>query len=634
MSKFEGLPPMPTPEDLKRSQEDISLDVTPFPELEAKSPSDNNEPLPQQEYKAPSEWLRRELDERPKDGDGPHWADKYYTQPPTEQPQQQEYKAPSEWLKNYLEEHPEEKKLQSEKPTPELEPAPTPEPPKKPVEEKTLVEKLEEDEVSTPPNFWTGETPKPTQGFETAPLAPDSDGEKLLPEDAEPRPPKERVSLFDKIEGANWDSEEAVNLAELGVETGWFKSAFNKISIKMGWSKDIVNYAQLSTVDKLSMNYNNFWNDRLINKKRGEVSRLDRRIRRESNSKTESVARENLIKIDKSIEEARKSGNKNLEDVLLATRGKISTEVSNKRGRLEDEKNSLTSQLERYGERKVAILDNFVASVEIKTENIRNKNNYYENIKKRSVLNNQIESLLGVVSQTESEIISLRKALAFTKDKEDKRIIKDSIKEYKRAIKESQRKRKTYEKINRRLGSFIELTDKRTDRFDALKDRYVGRRGVVQKRAAKERSKKEENTPPPPQQKQKEQTKEPEITPQPQESETNNKEGGELYEKRDKIKKAIDDFLDIIKTKGDSTPEDGKKIVGKAIAVHTPFFEAAKNETFKETERKIFGDAERDVGNFIKKIDKNGNVATEADKASMRTYMSNVKKKLRATNEE
>ncbi len=713
---------MPTPpEDLKKPQEEIPLDVTPLPELEAEplppprletaedlinkysfdtAPAGENEVVKddrqreeKEELKAvPSfdsrysddlERLRRTKEEspssnptpapkevvdededrqkksQPKAGGGPDGLEKPATNNENEVITPQDFSSPIELpaskIKSpFVKVHGEG--LEEDKT-------------KKPKETKTPTEDGGGEDMYTPPNVWTGETPKLTQGFETAPLGPDSEGEGLLPEDdgSGPKPkspkspktppenvppeipppanpesptpktpetptpsPKERVSLLDRIEGANWDSEEAVNLAELGVETGWFKSALNKMSIKMGWSKDIVNYAELSTIDKLAMNYDNFWNDRLINKKRGEISRLDRRIRRESNSKTESIAKENLIKIDKSIEEARKSGNKNLEDILLATREKISTEVSNKRGRLEDEKNSLTSQLERYGERKVAILDNFVASVEIKTENIRNNNDYYENIKKRSTLNNQIEGLSGVISETLSEIISLRKALAFTKDKEDKRIIKDSIKEYKIAIKESEKKRKVYERINQRLGSFIELTDKRTDRFDALRDRYVRRRDVAQGRTKGEQTKKPKTTPPPlPQQQRPPEQTEP--TPQPHESETNNEEEGELNEKRDKIKTAMKDFVDIIKTKGDSTPEDGKKVVGKALAVHTPFFEAAKDDSFKDSERKIFNDAEKEIEKFVKKINKNGNVATEADKASMRKYMSGVSKDLKAT---
>jgi hypothetical protein len=292
--------------------------------------------------------------------------------------------------------------------------------------------------------------------------------------------PEEDKSLRGRIDSANRASEKAVDFDELGREKGWFRSAFNKLSIKMGWSKDIVNQVRLSTVNKLGMGNDNFWNNRLINKKRREVSVLDRKISRENgNTKADRLAKENIERINKSIDEAVNSKDSNLVKILNDRRNEMIERGTSKKDQLETERNSLNSQLERYKDRKVAILDNFVASVEMQTEKVRRQEGYHENVKKRATVNIELERMLDVMAQTESEVITLKKALAITKDSEERYVIKESIREYKEQIKESKRKSKKYEKISHRLGSFIDLTDKRTKRFDDLQNRYLNRRDNV-----------------------------------------------------------------------------------------------------------------------------------------------------------
>ena len=290
-------------------------------------------------------------------------------------------------------------------------------------------------------------------------------------------------SLRGKIDAANWASEKAVNFDELGMEKGWTRSLLNKLRIKMGWSKDITNEIRLHTVNKVGMFFGNIINNRLIRRKTGEITRLDRKIQREAgNPLIDQLAKENIARMNDSIEMAKNNGDTNMVRILTERRDEMVERGTNRVETLKMERDSLANQLGRYNERKIAILDNFVASVEMQTEKVRMQTGYHENVQKRKTMHVEMERMLDVMSQTENQVINLKKALATTKDKGDRWAIEESIRELKSDIQESKWKHKKYQRMSYRLGQFIDLTDKRTQRFDNLKFKYLRRRNNTQER--------------------------------------------------------------------------------------------------------------------------------------------------------
>jgi hypothetical protein len=296
-----------------------------------------------------------------------------------------------------------------------------------------------------------------------------------------PGVPENDNSLLGRIDREHGQTIEAGNNMKLGAEINWLTSAFNKLKIKMGWSKDVVNHAKLNTIDKLTMGMENYTNDNLIIRKKSELARLDRTIQQEANNPTnERVARENVAKIDKSIEEARARGDQNMERTLIEARNGIVENAVKRRVNLQAERQVLAEQLARYNERKISIVDGFIANVEIETEKVRQNTNYHENVANLRTINTETNRMMSIIAETDSQLISLRKALANTKDRVDKAEIKGAIKEYEATIKASKEKLGFYENVGHRLGSFIELTDKRTKRFDDLRDEYVKKRDSSQ----------------------------------------------------------------------------------------------------------------------------------------------------------
>jgi hypothetical protein len=293
--------------------------------------------------------------------------------------------------------------------------------------------------------------------------------------------PENDNSLLGKINRENRLTIEAGNSMDLGSEIGWLRSAFNKLSIKMGWTKDIVNYVKLNTIDKASMVFDTYGNDSLIIRKKREIARLDAVIQRETDNPTgERMARENANKIEESIREAEARGDQNMVRALILAKNDVVENGVNRRGHLQAERNALNEQLARYNERKISIVDNFIASTEIQTERIRTADRYHENIANLRTINTETNRMLSVIAETDSQIISLKKALASTRDRVDKAEINDAIRAYESLAKQSKFKLSQYESIGHRLGSFIELTDKRTKRFDDVRDRYVGERNISQ----------------------------------------------------------------------------------------------------------------------------------------------------------
>jgi len=465
--------------------------------------------------------------------------------------------------------------------------------------------------------------------------------------------PRERNSIIDKIDDANWATDRRINLEEYGRERNWFRTAFNKLSIKMGWIKDIFNYGNSQTINKVAMGNDNYWNNRMINRKKEEISKVEGKIKKlaGNNNMEKKMSEENVRRVDSLIEEAKKRGDTGLMATLEETRSKLINETGAKRGQLELEKASLKSQLERYSERKVAILDNFVASVEIKTERIRNQEDYYENVRKRTDLNYGIEKSQEVISLAESELIGLKKALAFNKDPENRATIKESIREYKQAIKDSRVKRRRYERVAYRLSKFIDYTDKRTQKFDNLRNTYVIRRNNVISRnngigavgpAEVPASKKVE-----PEKKKKEVKAEPVkvATTAPESSavetvsstETPDGEGeGEIkadstessearVKKIDIIKKTVKEFGNIIMGDSDNAVLD-PTIKKRASELLELYKRLSKDKDFKDAEYVTFQKGVTQVGGFLKQMEKDGDSAKLENKQKMRKSNSEIEK--------
>ena len=272
-----------------------------------------------------------------------------------------------------------------------------------------------EDEIDLTPDVYTLGVNKINRNFDTHPLDNESEGEGLLSEhpesDSEPTPtpaptpttpeviipekipmippsppnsrdavpstqevskedlgvnsniPEENNSLLGRIHRENRLTTEVVNDIKIDSEVGWFKSNFNKFKIKMGWFEDVSNFSDLNTEVKVDMMYDTFSNDNLIIRKKDEITRIDRKIRQEiNNPANERLGRENVDRIDKSIEEAKARGDLNMVRTLTEARNTIVENVVNKRDQLQTEKNALNEQLRWYNERKISIMDNFIAS--------------------------------------------------------------------------------------------------------------------------------------------------------------------------------------------------------------------------------------------------------------------------------
>jgi len=327
------------------------------------------------------------------------------------------------------------------------------------------------------------ERPLPPEGLPTIPnraseavIDVDTEVEVLESETEEPTTPEINEPAAEPL-----DSPEGIPVQTEVTEreSGWFKSQINKLGKRMGWAEDIITYVKLNIADKLSMEKESSSEDKLISKKRDEISRIEEKIKKiivEDKRK-----QENIEKIDRLIEEAQRTLNSELEAAHLREKERL-PKVGEKRGQLEEEKKFLTGQLERFGERKVGVLDKFVDRIELKTEGIRQREGYQENINKRLEANKEIEKMMGVVSETESQITDIRKKLEETKDKKERDILKKSLGDSEKALSKAKTAYKKAETSRQKLTKSIERTDSRTDRFDALRDRYA-KRSNIEKRA-------------------------------------------------------------------------------------------------------------------------------------------------------
>ena len=247
-----------------------------------------------------------------------------------------------------------------------------------------------------------------------------------------PSAPEYRKTLAEKIEDAGELLEDtADDMENLPEERGWLGSVGHFLKSKVQWTKDIVNFAGLSWNEKSDVEDDAEYYDELIDKKKKEIRAADRKIRKASKNTTQkALAKENLARIDNAIENARNSGQDDLVEALLASREEAERELNGTVNVLEDEKNMLTRDLLRFSQEKINSFDNFITTVESKIEDIKQQDNYNENVENRNRLNEGIGKLSNLVSSAEVELINLRKALAVTKDREDKRTIKEAIKEH------------------------------------------------------------------------------------------------------------------------------------------------------------------------------------------------------------
>ncbi|MEI6553699.1 MAG: hypothetical protein WCO09_03960 [bacterium] len=300
-----------------------------------------------------------------------------------------------------------------------------------------------------------------------------------------PSAPEYRKTLAEKIEDAGELLEDtADDMENLPEERGWLGSVGHFLKSKVQWTKDIVNFAGLSWNEKSDVEDDAEYYDELIDKKKKEIRAADRKIRKASKNTTQkALAKENLARIDNAIENARNSGQDDLVEALLASREEAERELNGTVNVLEDEKNMLTRDLLRFSQEKINSFDNFITTVESKIEDIKQQDNYNENVENRNRLNEGIGKLSNLVSSAEVELINLRKALAVTKDREDKRTIKEAIKELRDVTNENIDKLNEYEATRDRLTNSINETVGRMDRFEKLKDDFTKRRnGYIAKK--------------------------------------------------------------------------------------------------------------------------------------------------------
>lgn len=316
-------------------------------------------------------------------------------------------------------------------------------------------------------------------------------GPEATPTPAVATPPIEApTSAIDKARAVNETIDTRV-LNNLGSEKGVLASAFNRLKIKMGWLSDVAGYSKLNTVDKFKMYLGDKNNNEVIQKKKGEISQVEDKIKMnaEQDEKRKASAVENLDSINKTIEEARARGDAAMLAILEKTRDSMKNETSlSNTEALEATKKSLDTSLKSYQERKVIIVDNFVGNIEMKIGNIKQNTNYQENLNKRKDIDCGIEQLSGVINGVDSQVVSLKKALSFARSREDKNKIKESIEEYKKLSKDSKEKLKKLEEVRTRLARFINGTEKRTKKFEDLKYKYLDKRNSTGKEPANESS--------------------------------------------------------------------------------------------------------------------------------------------------
>ena len=338
---------------------------------------------------------------------------------------------------------------------------------------KTPVDpELDPTKPNTPPPL--PPTPGPGPGQETGP-------ETGKPDPKKPEPKKHpEGSLLANIERAQ-EVNRGIASNKSNPESSWIRSVFNTLKMKMGWSGDVISFSNLGTEAKVSLAQEGA-NDVLIERKKGEVAHALRKLQEAEIEDREGGGKlivDDLARLDKAIAEAERDKNEPLKQSLMRAKEGLESGPKAKKDLIESEKTSLQSQLERYKDRKVAIIEDFIAGCQIRSENIRNKTGYYENLHRRSEVNNAIERSQDVILKTEQEIINLKKALAFNKNSADKKVIKESIKEYQAAISESRSQLARHEKLRGRLTKFIDYTDKRTKRFEDVKKEHLKRRDEV-----------------------------------------------------------------------------------------------------------------------------------------------------------
>lgn len=255
-----------------------------------------------------------------------------------------------------------------------------------------------------------------------------------------------------------------------------------------GYPKDnSKDYKELTKQEAGSVKKDDQDNDILIQKKKGEISQVEEKLRMnvEQDEKRKISADENLASINKSIEEAKARGDDSMVELLEKTKNSMQEEegLSNSDG-LKKTKETLEASLKSYQERKVIIVDDFIGNIDMKIGDIKLGTYYQENLGRRKEVDSGIEQLSSVINGVDIQVVSLKKALSFARSKEDKAKIKESIDEYVALSKESKVKLQKLEAVRVKLSREIDATDKRTRRFEDLKYKYLNKRDSIGKEPA------------------------------------------------------------------------------------------------------------------------------------------------------
>ncbi len=288
-----------------------------------------------------------------------------------------------------------------------------------------------------------------------------------------PLPKKSRGELLDSIDKEN-ELTRMINSEEFGPAKGFISTHFSKLKSKFGWVKDGLISLFVLKPRETKLDIVLGWNELLLNKKQKDLDKaIGKAEKAKKSSEQDKLDRENkLEQINESLERARRDGN--IDMVNLLTRAKEGLEKQNSRELAGEAAENMKEQMLFYRKRKERILDDFIGDIDSRTEKIREDTEYYKNLERRSLIDDGIGRLQGVITKGETEMLNLKTAMSAPGlSRADRKIIKTKINEISNAIGESRGRLDYYNRVRDRLEDLVEATDNRTNRFDEYKKPYV-----------------------------------------------------------------------------------------------------------------------------------------------------------------
>jgi hypothetical protein len=289
--------------------------------------------------------------------------------------------------------------------------------------------------------------------------------------------PKE--SVLNRTTAASLEADAiTASLVDHKEAKGLFASIGDVLKRKTAWFSDYRSFKALSTKEKSNMNGENSANEQMIAKKVQEIERVKAKIEK-NQSRAEAQTQANKAVLD-GIKQNIKEAELNNNPALVAVFKKLEAEATAKMAttKMEDlkaEEKALTSALEGYKNRRVVIVDGFIASADGRSERIKQSTNYEQNRERLRSVDGGIDKLTNVINDAGNQYNALKRSYELARG-EDKAVIKGAMEGYNKLIKESKVKLSNLEGARTKLSSSIDATDKRISKFEDVKAEYTTRK--------------------------------------------------------------------------------------------------------------------------------------------------------------